>query len=92
MRHTNNLPRPLPLAPPSLLSNVLCLWRPCPASSSPYLYPALPLALPCAPPREKMKSERLSLSDGALMRTLVDFPGGLELHIGVRAVFFLVGG
>ncbi|KAG2435906.1 hypothetical protein HXX76_007101 [Chlamydomonas incerta] len=32
---------------------------------------------------EKMKSESLSLSDGALMRTLVDFPGGLELHIGM---------
>ncbi|KAG2488798.1 hypothetical protein HYH03_012598 [Edaphochlamys debaryana] len=32
---------------------------------------------------EKMKSESLSLEDGALMRTLVDFPGGLELHIGM---------
>ncbi len=31
-----------------------------------------------------MKAEKLSLEDGALMRTLVDFPGGLELHIGVR--------
>jgi hypothetical protein len=33
--------------------------------------------------REKMKAEKLSLEDGALMRSLVDFPGGLELHIGV---------
>ncbi|GLC45233.1 hypothetical protein PLESTB_000722200 [Pleodorina starrii] len=32
---------------------------------------------------EKMKTENLSLEDGALMRTLVDFPGGLELHIGM---------
>ncbi|GLI67460.1 hypothetical protein VaNZ11_011657 [Volvox africanus] len=32
---------------------------------------------------EKMKAEELSLADGALMRSLVDFPGGLELHIGM---------
>lgn len=32
-----------------------------------------------------MQHEGLSLEDGALMRSLVDFPGGLELHIGVRA-------
>ncbi|KXZ49049.1 hypothetical protein GPECTOR_23g135 [Gonium pectorale] len=32
---------------------------------------------------EKIKSEGLSLEDGALMRSLVDFPGGLELHIGM---------
>ncbi|EFJ46884.1 hypothetical protein VOLCADRAFT_92640 [Volvox carteri f. nagariensis] len=32
---------------------------------------------------EKMKTEGLGLDDGALMRTLVDFPGGLELHIGM---------
>lgn len=30
-----------------------------------------------------MKSEGLSIEDGKLMRALVDFPGGLELHIGV---------
>ncbi len=33
--------------------------------------------------REKMKREKLSLEDGLMMRSLVDFPGGLELHIGV---------
>ena len=33
--------------------------------------------------REKMKAEKLSLEDGAIMRTLVDWPGGFELHIGV---------
>jgi acyl-CoA oxidase len=31
-----------------------------------------------------MKDEGLSLKDGAAMRVLLDFPGGLELHIGVR--------
>lgn len=67
-------------------------WH-CP--SKPKLPPPLgPLAahlLCCAavlcPPtrREKMKAEKLSLEDGALMRQLLDFPGGLELHIGVGA-------
>lgn len=33
---------------------------------------------------EKMRAEKLSIEDGMLMRQLVDFPGGLELHIGVR--------
>lgn len=33
-----------------------------------------------------MKTENLSLEDGALMRSLLDFPGGLELHIGVSAL------
>lgn len=33
--------------------------------------------------REKMRREKLSVEDGITMRTLVDFPGGLELHIGV---------
>ncbi|GFR44234.1 hypothetical protein Agub_g5369 [Astrephomene gubernaculifera] len=32
---------------------------------------------------EKMKSEKLSVEDAMIMRTLVDFPGGLELHIGM---------
>ncbi|MEW5313953.1 MAG: hypothetical protein WDW38_005483 [Sanguina aurantia] len=31
----------------------------------------------------KMKKEKLSVEDGAMMRTLLDFPGGLELHIGM---------
>lgn len=33
-----------------------------------------------------MKKEKLSVEDGAMMRTLLDFPGGLELHIGVSHV------
>ena len=33
--------------------------------------------------REKMKREQLSVEDGITMRALVDFPGGLELHLGV---------
>lgn len=33
--------------------------------------------------REEMQKRGLSLEDGAVMRYLVDFPGGLELHIGV---------
>lgn len=32
---------------------------------------------------EKMKKENLSIQDGLMMRSLVDFPGGLELHIGM---------
>nr|AWK67839.1 ACOX [Dunaliella tertiolecta] len=32
---------------------------------------------------EKMKQEKMSLEDGVTMRSLVDFPGGLELHIGM---------
>jgi len=31
----------------------------------------------------EMKARGLSLDDGAVMRYLVDFPGGLELHIGM---------
>ncbi len=30
-----------------------------------------------------MQQEKLGLEDGLMMRQLVDFPGGLELHIGV---------
>jgi acyl-CoA oxidase len=30
-----------------------------------------------------MKKEQLGLEDGITMRSLLDFPGGLELHIGV---------
>ncbi|GFH25621.1 acyl-coenzyme A oxidase, partial [Haematococcus lacustris] len=30
-----------------------------------------------------MQSEGLGLEEGAQLRTLVDFPGGLELHIGM---------
>jgi hypothetical protein len=30
-----------------------------------------------------MQKEGLTLEEGAQIRTLVDFPGGLELHIGV---------
>lgn len=32
----------------------------------------------------KMQAEGLGLEDGLMMRQLVDWPGGLELHIGVR--------
>ena len=30
-----------------------------------------------------MKKEKLSFEDANMIRGLVDFPGGLELHIGV---------
>ncbi len=30
-----------------------------------------------------MRNEGLSFKDGLMMRQLLDFPGGLELHIGV---------
>jgi hypothetical protein len=30
-----------------------------------------------------MQQEKLTIDDGLMMRSLVDFPGGLELHIGV---------
>ena len=33
--------------------------------------------------REKMRKEKLSLEEGGVMRSLLDMPGGLELHIGV---------
>jgi hypothetical protein len=33
-----------------------------------------------------MQEGNLSFADGMMMRSLVNFPGGLELHIGVRAV------
>lgn len=45
--------------------------------------PSLPWLLGPSACREKMKREKLSLEDGLMMRSLVDFPGGLELHIGV---------
>jgi acyl-CoA oxidase len=32
---------------------------------------------------QKMQDEGLGLEDGLMMRQLVDWPGGLELHIGV---------
>lgn len=32
-----------------------------------------------------MQEGNLSFADGMMMRSLVNFPGGLELHIGVRA-------
>lgn len=32
-----------------------------------------------------MQEGHLSLQDGMIMRSLVNFPGGLELHIGVRS-------
>lgn len=32
-----------------------------------------------------MKREGLGIEDGKILRQLVDFPGGLELHIGVGA-------
>mmetsp|Transcript_25494 Transcript_25494/g.55452 ORF Transcript_25494/g.55452 Transcript_25494/m.55452 type:complete len:695 (+) Transcript_25494:125-2209(+) len=32
---------------------------------------------------EKMRREKLGFDDGAIMRILLDFPGGLELHIGM---------
>lgn len=31
-----------------------------------------------------MQAEKLTIEDGLMMRSLVDWPGGLELHIGVR--------
>ncbi len=31
-----------------------------------------------------MQQQNLSVQDGMIMRSLVNFPGGLELHIGVR--------
>jgi hypothetical protein len=31
-----------------------------------------------------MKNEGLALEDGLMMRSMLDFPSGLELHIGVR--------
>ena len=31
-----------------------------------------------------MQEGNLSFADGMMMRSLVNFPGGLELHIGVR--------
>jgi hypothetical protein len=31
-----------------------------------------------------MQDGNLSIADGMIMRSLVNFPGGLELHIGVR--------
>ena len=30
-----------------------------------------------------MKRDKLSYEDGAVMRSLLDMPGGLELHIGM---------
>lgn len=33
-------------------------------------------------PRKKMREERLPIEDGIAMRSLANFPGGLELHIG----------
>ena len=30
-----------------------------------------------------MKAENLSMEDAVMIRALLDFPGGLELHIGV---------
>lgn len=32
-----------------------------------------------------MRTHKLSLEDGGMIRTLVDWPGGLELHIGVSS-------
>ena len=31
-----------------------------------------------------MRDENMSMSDGLVMRSLLAYPGGLELHIGVR--------
>ena len=36
--------------------------------------------------RDAMQEGNLSFADGMMMRSLVNFPGGLELHIGVRAI------
>ena len=35
--------------------------------------------------RQLMQSGGLSVEDGLEMRNLLSFPGGLELHIGVRS-------
>ena len=35
-----------------------------------------------------MQNDGLSVEDGLEMRRLLAFPGGLELHIGVRFSFF----
>ena len=32
-----------------------------------------------------MSGGKLTVADALLMRSMVDWPGGLELHIGVRA-------
>jgi hypothetical protein len=37
------------------------------------------------PSRDTMLEKGLNLQDGLIMRALANFPGGLELHIGVRA-------
>ena len=31
-----------------------------------------------------MQEHHFSMSDGLVMRSLLNYPGGLELHIGVR--------
>ncbi len=31
-----------------------------------------------------MRDENMSMSDGLVMRSLLAYPGGLELHIGAR--------
>ena len=36
--------------------------------------------------RDAMQEGNLSFADGMMMRSLVNFPGGLELHIGVRTI------
>ena len=39
-----------------------------------------------------MKKDKLSFEEGVVMRSLLDLPGGLELHIGVRGREGLVSG
>ena len=34
--------------------------------------------------RDLMQEHNMSMADGLIMRSLMNYPGGLELHIGVR--------
>ena len=57
-----------------LLCSDLCLWR----------KHAIPLSDGAC--RDAMRDENMSMSDGLVMRSLLAYPGGLELHIGVLPV------
>ena len=48
-----------------------------------YVCSCASLSLALLTHREKMKREGLSFEDAVVMRSLLDLPGGLELHIGV---------
>jgi len=59
------------------------VWAWSAVGARPHARPHTPQHARASIRREKMKKEQLSLEDGVTMRSLVDFPGGLELHIGV---------